>query len=529
MKRIMIVDDEALVRIGIKALLMWEDYGYEVVAEAANGQEAIDKIPVYEPDIILSDIKMAPVDGLELMKTCHAINPYIIFIILSNYTDFENVREAMRLGAKDYIFILTIKPDEMIQVLDRATKDWKPTYHRYDEKIFSKNIASVKSGILEEILTDHELSQRDGEKIFQGITLNVKFGREYYVMVVRIDNYKMIETGREFKRKSLLLFALENMLQEILNRHAPADVFPYRNGLFFALINIKDEIQLQHLFMQIQESVRRTLGVNLSGSISDKRDNVQTLGDAVSIALERLHTNYYKTNICFYDRALSNNNELQFDATVFSSYINQSNVFGLLEYMKKIATCILEKKIFSREIVDNRMRTMYVTFLVVTQSINSEVEVDRIVDKNGLDFRSALTQYDYFDDFYDAFQYLVQEYEKYIKGSRSSRVRREILQIKRYVQDNINETLNLRGAAEIAGMSESRFSHVFKEETGQTFGEYLSGQKMLAAAKLLNQTEMQVNEIALSIGYENSNYFSTQFKRYYGISPVEYRKQEVER
>ena len=197
--------------------------------------------------------------------------------------------------------------------------------------------------------------------------------------------------------------------------------------------------------------------------------------------------------------------------------------------MKKIATCILEKKIFSREIVDNRMRTMYVAFLVVTQSINSEVEVDRIVDKNGLDFRSALTQYDYFDDFYDAFQYLVQEYEKYIKGSRSSRVRREILQIKRYVQDNINETLNLRGAAEIAGMSESRFSHVFKEETGQTFGEYLSGQKMLVAAKLLNQTEMQVNEIALSIGYENSNYFSTQFKRYYGISPVEYRKQEVER
>ncbi len=87
MKRIMVIDDEALIRMGIRAMVSWEQYGYEFVGDASNGMDALDKIPAYRPDIILTDLKMSPIDGFELIERCREKYPNIIFIILSNYND----------------------------------------------------------------------------------------------------------------------------------------------------------------------------------------------------------------------------------------------------------------------------------------------------------------------------------------------------------------------------------------------------------------------------------------------------------
>ena len=99
MKKVMIVDDEVLVRIGIKSMTSWEQYGYTIVADASDGEEALKKIRQYEPHIILTDLKMQPMDGFDLIAKCAADYPRIRFIVLSNYNDFENVRKAMKLGA----------------------------------------------------------------------------------------------------------------------------------------------------------------------------------------------------------------------------------------------------------------------------------------------------------------------------------------------------------------------------------------------------------------------------------------------
>lgn len=123
MKKVMIVDDEVLVRIGIKSMTSWEQYGYTIVADASDGEEALKKIRQYEPHIILTDLKMQPMDGFDLIAKCAADYPRIRFIVLSNYNDFENVRKAMKLGAYDYIFKLTIHVDELLKIMDEASMD----------------------------------------------------------------------------------------------------------------------------------------------------------------------------------------------------------------------------------------------------------------------------------------------------------------------------------------------------------------------------------------------------------------------
>ena len=109
MKKLMIVDDEFLVRLGIASLMTWENYGYTIAAEASNGKEALEKIEGDHPDIVLTDLMMSPGDGFELIETCLKKYPEMKFIVLSNYNDFDNVRKAMKLGASDYVFKLTCK------------------------------------------------------------------------------------------------------------------------------------------------------------------------------------------------------------------------------------------------------------------------------------------------------------------------------------------------------------------------------------------------------------------------------------
>ena len=121
MKKVMIVDDEVLVRLGIQSLIKWENYGYRIVCDASDGEEALQKIRQYQPDIVLTDLKMSPVDGFELISECREKYPHIQFIVLSSYNDFENVRSAMKMGAFDYVFKLTVKPEELLKIMDEAT------------------------------------------------------------------------------------------------------------------------------------------------------------------------------------------------------------------------------------------------------------------------------------------------------------------------------------------------------------------------------------------------------------------------
>ena len=98
MKKVMIVDDEIMVRLGMKALINWEEQGYTVTAECCNGVEALAKIEQSAPDLILTDLKMDKMDGFALIEACKQRFPEIRFMILSNYNDFENTKKAMQLG-----------------------------------------------------------------------------------------------------------------------------------------------------------------------------------------------------------------------------------------------------------------------------------------------------------------------------------------------------------------------------------------------------------------------------------------------
>ena len=120
MRKVLVVDDEFLVRVGIKSFLNWEENGYTIIGEAADGKQALEIMERELPDVVLTDLKMDGMDGFELIQVSRKRFPTVQFVVLSSFEDGENVKRAMKLGAADYIFKLTSKPEELLRLLNAA-------------------------------------------------------------------------------------------------------------------------------------------------------------------------------------------------------------------------------------------------------------------------------------------------------------------------------------------------------------------------------------------------------------------------
>ncbi|NLM55669.1 MAG: response regulator, partial [Firmicutes bacterium] len=123
MLKVLIVDDEAIVRVGLKSMIDWQAHGFELVGEARDGRGALEMIAAYRPDVVITDLRMPVLDGLELLRAINQRQYQCRVVVLSSYDDFELVREAMKLGAVDYLLKLEVEPEQLIKVLEAFRSD----------------------------------------------------------------------------------------------------------------------------------------------------------------------------------------------------------------------------------------------------------------------------------------------------------------------------------------------------------------------------------------------------------------------
>ena len=241
MKKLMIVDDEFLVRLGIASLMTWENYGYTIAAEASNGKEALEKIEGVSPDIVLTDLMMSPGDGFELIETCLKKYPEMKFIVLSNYNDFDNVRKAMKLGASDYVFKLTLKAEELLQILNEVSAEIKSNQNEELENKKEKTAEVGKAGLLKRLMSARDRYYEETLRDLGKMPLCISFGRPYYLFYITIDNFKILRHRGNFLENDLLKFTMENMIHEIFGKEKKMEVFAYQVSSFLLIFNAGEE------------------------------------------------------------------------------------------------------------------------------------------------------------------------------------------------------------------------------------------------------------------------------------------------
>lgn len=533
MKKIMIVDDEVLVRFGIQSLVKWEQYGYAIVCDAADGEEALKKIEQFRPDVVLTDLMMEPMDGFELITRCRELYPQVQFIVLSNYNDFDNVRKAMKIGAYDYVFKLTVKADELVKLINEACASMKPSDSTANqENIVQKNLDVIKKDLLGKVLNQETFLEKNMEAL-KALPLGITFDCPYSTLAVKLDNFRIVRKKGDFIELELLVFTMQNIIQELFSRVYGAEVFQQKECDFVVVLNRRENQDYSGFietvvkeFEILVKCVRQYYGLEISGALSREHVGLEQLKEAVEQNGETLEQRFFQESGKLHRYKIVYQEEVAIDELYEPDTLGRlalnGDFYGMQQYLSSYLEYLAEKKRWKPAQIRHLLRELY-------KRLNAglarhKIDIEYIVDKNGANLENAINDYTYYDRIRQAVMELFHQYEKEYETSRGKSSRREIAQVKSFVQNHMQEELSLSRIAAIVNMSESHFSHLFKKDMGISFIEYVNQVRMDKAAELLHDPHRKINEIGEMVGIFNPNYFSTQFKKKVGKSPNEYRQ-----
>ena len=530
MYRLILVDDEEEVRKGVLKKIDWAKYGYEVVGEAENGRQAIEIAEKVLPDVVITDIKMPFMDGMELSKQLNDRFPTTKVIILTGFDEFEYAQKAIKCNVIEYV-LKPISSKELIEVLVR-TKD------KLDKEIEDKkNFESLRENYLqslpllkEKFLTSLITSTMKKKEIEErSKNNNIDLNGDYFVVSTVSVDYFSADIG--FSEKELYSFAVMNMINEIMSKYNSSMVFLYIDRV--VIISVFKSISLDSatkMTLRALEEIRQNIGKFIKLDV--------TIGAGTFISDITLIKNSFENSLSALDyRMILGNNKIiwiedvepkSIDKITFdeikehqlSSCLKVGNendvhetIDTLFSSLAKSKTSIKEYQIYLMEIVTTILKVAKTSNINIAdifgENYNLFIELYKLSDLN--EVKSWL-------------QHICVKIMESISQERQDTCKVIVSSAKEYINKHYSlSDLGINDVCTYLHISPTYFSALFKKETKTTFINYLTQVRMEAAKDLLKSTSLKSFEIAEKVGYSEPNYFSYSFKKNFGISPSEFR------
>lgn len=534
MYRAIIVEDEVPVRTAICNSIPWDALGYELAYVASDGQEALAYIEHNPVDVILTDICMPFMDGLELSQQARQILPTAKIVIITGYNEFEYARKALELGVAHYL-LKPITADEFQKMLLEIKDELDEEFHkRRDLLTLKKQVKEHRELLVERFLMNLIYNKMSREAIDRGLKkLHLTFtSNAYQIAVIQLDNMEQITEDQWADDYQLLEFAILNICRELLGDEQRC-ILGRDNQIILLLMNkgespVVYRRSVQSLLNQILVYVKRFYNMEMYVGIGNVYDS-----------LEEIHYGYREALTALEYRVLVSG-----DRMIYISDVERKHSFHYMkidEILRELEVAIkigqedkmikLLDYIFSTirfqdvSIADYRTILLKITTMIL--GIYEEQDIDSTsISKNFNQFYEVLEK-DHLGEVKDYYMKLCQALSKKVNEDRldmrSSQVERAYDYIHNHYQD---KDLDVNKMCEHLGISSSYFSRIFKAATNETFTQYLTKIRMEKAKALLLHSDLKIYEISEKIGYEDPHYFSYNFKKKNGIKPTEYRKRE---
>lgn len=535
MYKVLIVDDEIFVRMGLKLSIEWESHGFTVAGEASNGIEALEKIPSVAPDIVISDIKMPGMDGVQLIKTISERYPYIKCIVLSNFNEFELVKEAMKFGAVDYFLKVTIEPEKLVAAMrqiceekaneKRIMDDWtelKQTIHRHQTVIDKKFFLD---------LIKPELNAETVRSRVEALGLNLYDNRGHIFLLMLCD-YERLSALRFRSDRDLLEFTILNVTEELINHQSSGKIIELTPGAYAAIVSFKeqaDERTVHSLALRVYTALRDYLSIETIIMHGFAFEGELQLREGL-LQLEQMKQSafYAASGVVSTERRHD-----PYDGAMHPTYmgikkqISQFVQLGSGEFIPTILSDFLDNCYKQR--LDSPIVKRYV--VLIAHHI-----LDELIMQDGLPFGSPDLDIEQVErqvdncltirELKDVCESFAKEYAIWIRKLGRPTLREEVVKAIDYIHRHYRERVTLEDVAEYVSMNKSYFSRLFKQETSEMFHEFLIRTRLEQAQELLLSTDARIGDIATEVGYNDIFYFNRAFKAYTGMSPSEYRNKE---
>lgn len=502
MYNILIVDDEKIERNGIRFLI--KQFGLELnIYEANNGAKALEFLEQNQVDILLTDVKMPFMDGIELCSEVRKREWDMKILIFSGYSEFEYARMAVKLGVSEYI-LKPVDPDEFQKVMNNVI-------HELDEeRLASSKMETSKQYMMEHVLylLVNGTSLTEIQNSF-GALLELDFLNEFQKMM-------LIETNTEFFGKTGTEF-VDTLLTEVSAKFHYLNLNPQQSLLIFTEKNapVYDIAHHIHDFMKVkyQENGYVAIGSEIENAdeLCKKLDELETL----------MENKFYVTNTYVFGKQEEADSSAMFysqdDSLMKQMHqdIKMKDISSLEEHIEQLCEKYQNNKGFSqiyiKFIFSNLLKDIYDNIPNHTETeLNKEIDVlyqstdfsnvKAIISRNVEMLREAFKQ-------------------------NPQMYHREIEYIKQYIYENYDKELGVEQLADKVSLAPSYLSHIFKKETGQNLSKFIKAYRMEMAKKMLEETHDKIVMISYAVGYVNVSYFCQSFREYFGVSPQKYRMQ----
>ncbi|MCY9660074.1 response regulator [Paenibacillus chondroitinus] len=516
MFRVIIVEDEYIVRFGIRSMIDWEKLGLIVMGEASNGQEALELMSKEMPDILITDIKMPLMDGIALISEVRKINPHMKILILSNIEDFGYAKEAIRNGVSEYLIKSDMMPRDFEQALlkvKEAIEITSPTGAIHEEPAVEP---LWKEKLLQELV---EGAQRDIS------SLQSNFGNTGYAPFYLLHMGKDATNVNVAEEQSALRKVLDSELQA---RELAYEVFPDRQGeMNVLLLTGMPHRQGQKAAREAAEAcltrLDATYGLCFTAGISGEFQE-----------LTELHTAYEQARAAVKFKMFVGSGKVIAYGTDYVPGMNpagepikiSTNHIHSMVYAfqtKELQTYLEElfEQLDARKDYDI-VQIISLELLIMLTTLWSDVSSDQMsimqLKKQYFDELSKLETLDQSKTwFMGAYQELLQHMIQIYNSDRNS-----IIKATQYIQQYYQQEISLQSISNIVHLSKNYFANLFKKEMGESFLEYLTRIRIEKAKSLLTG-ELKTADIGHLVGIADPKYFSKVFKKNVGVSPSEYR------
>nr|WP_106783478.1 response regulator [Lysinibacillus timonensis] len=513
MYKVIVVEDDRIIRRGICQSIKWEEHGFIIAGEAGDGEMALDLIEKEQPQVVISDINMPFMDGLEMAKKIREISPDTRIIFLTGYEDFKYAQQAVKLKVYDYL-LKPVQSEQLLHKVKEAAADWELETKK--QKRMIESLPYLQRKFFHDLMKGGE-KWMDMEKELAELGIELE-GPEYAAVLI----HSPIGFHDECKR----------MIREILSTFFLQENFAVINidrNEYAILLSLEDENDVrrgqlvQELFNYsnaLEHFVTITLGrtypnlFELGKSLLEARlalDMRHIMGTGKVFSYEDIATSKEETESCLKEIQLELENQIKLGIPEKVS-----------ETLKELNKTILRKKSVP-------LTELKIIALKFSTMLFFEVEKWRKEENtsfNSSDVYQDIIKMETLSEMMEILNRLIQQWrdEMYKKEEKNhfSHVDQAIMYIKDHFHDS---SLTLKKVAEYIHVSTPYLSNLFKLEKGINFGDFLLELRMKKAMEELRKGDQKTYEVCEKVGYNNPQYFSICFKKFTGYTPAEYKKQ----
>jgi len=534
MLKMIIADDEEIERIGLKRNLPWSELGIELIGTYENGKDAFEAICTEVPDILLTDIRMPVMDGLELAGKVRGCFSNVKIVFLSGYDDFNYAKKAIDLNACRYI-LKPFEKDELIEIIrEIAVKCEEEKRNEFEQQNLKQKLAESLPLLKEKFYTDLLSGVYEDEEIikkrveFLGVPLPIE--GTYIVDLIEIDNFcSLVEKNGESYVKVFPVYFCEMVRRcisdyteicIILSEAVYAVIFPFsdKNSAFSTNYTLMDKLQ---------KEINRYFKTSITIGIGKQCHLLRSIANSYKQSKEAAKYKFIVglNQIIYYDD-IGERDILELDGIVESSKnklvsaLSIGNIDGVNGQIDIIYDALLDKKIDTQYIQNISIDIINSVSKVV---LRYNIDVEAIFGAE-VNLIGKLLGFDTIFDIRLRMKDMLMVITEHIRSRCSSKNRKVIEKITDIIQKRYAEDLAVADIVSEVFLSAGYASSLFKKETGESITDYLIRTRIEKAKQMLSTPGIKVYEVSEQVGYSNYAYFSALFKKMEGISPKEYNE-----